>query len=195
MSVNYVSPDGSYMTGCFVVVHGRQCSKDARETFGGMPVCWQHQRMMMNVVVQELWWPAGREHSERITRESNTLRRDIEAAFADIDNEERLTKKAAREKRRRETSVVYFVERDTFIKIGHTSDLRKRMYALSRGGQMAEGMTVGPVNLLATLPGDCTNESWLHGKFAEHRIPGTEWFYPDPTLTDFISGLKSSVAA
>lgn len=173
----------------------RVCSRDARDTFGGMPVCWQHHRKMLEVVVQELRHPAGREHNELITRENNTLRRDVEHALRVMDNEEQLTKKAAADKRRRQTSVVYFIERDGFIKIGVTSNLRNRLHALSRGGQMPEGMTVGPVDLLATMPGNISNESWLHRKFAQHRIPRTEWFYPADELTAFISGLKASVAA
>lgn len=94
---------------------------------------------------------------------------------------------------KRKTSLVYFVERETFIKIGVTTNLRSRLQSLSRGGNMPDGMTVGPVRLLATLPGDAANEAHFHRRFREFRIPTTEWFYPAPELLAFIRGLSGFV--
>jgi len=93
-------------------------------------------------------------------------------------------------KAQRPESLVYFVERDGFVKIGMTTQLRKRLAALGRGGQMPDGMTVGPVELLATMPGGKKNETYLHSRFHDHRIEGTEWFYPAPELMQFIGSLS-----
>lgn len=109
--------------------------------------------------------------------------------------EERERNRLAKAGRDRLNSVVYFVERDTFIKIGTTVQLTRRLAALSKGGNMPEGMTVGPVRLLATLPGTDHNEHYLHRRFATWRIPRTEWFYPSDDLWSFIRGLKGFVAA
>lgn len=107
------------------------------------------------------------------------------------EGEKRVEREQAEKAEKRRRSVVYFVERESFIKIGTSADLRTRLLALARGGQMPEGMTVGPVVLLATVPGDRGNEGYLHRQFAEHRIPATEWFYPAAELIAFIAGLKS----
>lgn len=83
-------------------------------------------------------------------------------------------------------SVVYFMEREGFIKIGWTRFLDERVSAVSRGAAMPEGMTVGPVHLLGSMVGDRADEKRLHERFAEWRLDGTEWFYPAPELLEFI---------
>lgn len=77
---------------------------------------------------------------------------------------------------------IYFVARDGFVKIGYTAALDKRLASLNKGSCFAEGMTVGPVELLAHIDGERADEGRLHKRFAADRIPGTEWFYPSDEL-------------
>jgi hypothetical protein len=90
---------------------------------------------------------------------------------------------------------VYFVERENLIKIGITGNLENRLKGLSSGGSMPQGMTVGPVVLLATEPGDEAHEQRLHERFAEWRIGGTEWFWPSQPLRAYVAGLQASGSA
>lgn len=82
--------------------------------------------------------------------------------------------------------LVYFVERDGFVKIGTTRHLKSRLTALARGDCMIDGMTPGPVTLLATLPGDDLIEKRLHSRFRHLRVGG-EWFLPDNELRALIT--------
>jgi hypothetical protein len=87
-------------------------------------------------------------------------------------------------------SVVYFVERQGFVKIGTTTNLEQRLRSIGKGGQMIEGMTVGPVRLIATMPGDQRHEKLLHRQFSDLSAGG-EWFLPDTRLCDFIGRLSN----
>lgn len=90
----------------------------------------------------------------------------------------------------RQESVVYFVERDGLIKIGTTTNLRARLRSLGQGGcKMPEGMTVGPVTLLASTPGDRVDESQYHERFRKQRVGG-EWFRPNKALLRVIEDLQ-----
>ncbi len=86
--------------------------------------------------------------------------------------------------------VVYFVERDGFIKIGTTTNLSSRLGTLAREILRVEGMAQGPVTLLATLPGGRTEERNLHRRFA-HLRAGGEWFRPDDDLLAVIRALAA----
>ncbi|MFF7147483.1 GIY-YIG nuclease family protein [Streptomyces griseoaurantiacus] len=97
-------------------------------------------------------------------------------------------KQLSRRKERAEReSVVYFVRREGLIKIGVTTNLDARLRSIGKGSSMPPGMTVGPVELLATTPGDSFFEHKLHAQFSEHRIAGTEWFHPTPRLLRLIA--------
>ncbi|MFC3986449.1 GIY-YIG nuclease family protein [Streptosporangium jomthongense] len=87
-------------------------------------------------------------------------------------------------------SLVYFVGREGLIKIGTTTNLEKRLKALSKGSAMPSGMSVGPVELLATEPGDHRTEGVLHSRFASTRVGRTEWFRPSKALQSYIDDLK-----
>lgn len=87
-------------------------------------------------------------------------------------------------------SLVYFVERDGFVKIGTTTNLARRLRDLARGGAiMPQGMTIGPMTVLATMPGTRRNEAFLHQRFAHLRLEG-EWFLLEDEIRDFIAGLS-----
>ena len=90
----------------------------------------------------------------------------------------------------RHASVVYFVEREGFIKIGTTRNLRARLPSLAQGScKMPAGVTAGPVTLLATTPGDRETESSYHDRFRRQRVAG-EWFRPNKALLRLIDDLK-----
>lgn len=78
--------------------------------------------------------------------------------------------------------VVYYVERDGFIKIGTTTNIAKRLAGLSRGGDLRpDGATIGPVTLLVTHGGGRVAEQIQHQRFQADRIAG-EWFRKSPEL-------------
>lgn len=77
--------------------------------------------------------------------------------------------------------IVYFVERNGFIKIGMTADLKNRLLGLRAEDRRAPAAGAGPVRVLACMPGGRNEEKRLHQKFAHLRIGG-EWFRPDPSL-------------
>ena len=91
-------------------------------------------------------------------------------------------------------SVVYFARRDGFIKIGTTQILRDRLRQISKGSGMIPGMTIGPVELLAVVPGDRYEEKRLHQRFAHLRVGG-EWFLPDDELMGFITEAQALTPA
>lgn len=141
-------------------------------------LCWQHQHAFLDALHGAVRCPEDH-HDEAIQSTA-------QAALAEIAHDERSKRSAAR----RAATLVYFVERDGFVKIGYSSDLKTRLRKLNRGDCFVEGMTVGPVKLLATIEsaGEET-ESWLHQRFDHLRIGG-EWFHCDEELRSFISGLK-----
>lgn len=106
--------------------------------------------------------------------------------------DERQVKREAfeRAKELRESSVVYFIEREGLIKIGVTRNIDARVKSISKGSSMPDGMTVGPVQLLATTSGDRRDEQKYHTRFRKQRIPKTEWFRPNKALRRLIEDLQ-----
>jgi hypothetical protein len=134
---------------------------------------------------------AYREIFARACVDAGILARFLRDEDRDVAREQELADKVpiARARRSRSTdvkpSVVYFMRRDGLIKIGVTTDVVKRAKAISKGSSMATGMTIGPVEVLATTPGDGAFESRLHRQFAASRVDG-EWFRPTPRLLRLI---------
>lgn len=131
-------------------------------------------------------------HAQRLD-EWLVRRREWENAEREKEWAATLQRRASEEAEAVARSVVYFVERDTFIKIGTTTRLIERIRALGspdRATARPDGMSVGPVRLLATCPGTRVNERYFHDRFANDRFPGTEWFYPADELLALIRGLK-----
>lgn len=172
------------MTACnWPVSDGRRCRRGGSPFFSALVLCRQHQ----GVFIEDLR-SAVQEPEDRY---DEWLRDTAHEALATVAHAERAQREAAR----RAASLVYFVQRDGFVKIGYSSDLKQRMQQISTGSSLIEGMTVGPVDLLATIEdaGEET-ERWLHQRFGHLRIGG-EWFLPDDDLRSFISGLKGCRAA
>lgn len=73
--------------------------------------------------------------------------------------------------------LVYFIRHGDRVKIGTTTDLRKRVVGLS--------LRVDNVALI--LPGDAEVEHAYHRRFDALRVGDTEWFTDEPPLSDFIA--------
>ena len=77
-------------------------------------------------------------------------------------------------------TVVYFIQEgsDGPIKIGYTSNLKKRLESMQVGNSKE-------LNVLGTYSGGRKEESYLHSLFAIAQIRG-EWYYPIHELLKFI---------
>lgn len=181
---------GQQCTG--VQVPGWRCTRTATES----GLCWQHMASSQEIIAAVKGMIRGGSLIEFLVEAGDDeLRLELaDRLHRQLVGPERAKRGAEREERMRAASVVYFVEREGFIKIGTTSQLEKRLKALSKGSCFPEGMTVGPVQLLAAIPGDARNERHFHDTFYSHRIQGTEWFYGAPEIRKFIGRLKNRVA-
>lgn len=79
---------------------------------------------------------------------------------------------------------VYFVRKGEAVKIGWSSNAKRRMYSIQ------------PDAILHTQPGTKQDEAMLHAAFAHLLIEGRgrEWFRPEPDLMSFILRLKTDAA-
>lgn len=95
--------------------------------------------------------------------------------------------KAATARRREvaERSVVYYVRTGRYVKIGYTSDLKRRLHSLR----------LDPAAVLATEPGGRDLEAQRHAEFAEERLGRREDFAPSLRLQEHIRELQENAAA
>ncbi|MET0725375.1 MAG: GIY-YIG nuclease family protein [Leifsonia sp.] len=77
--------------------------------------------------------------------------------------------------------VVYYIRFDDRIKIGTSANPRSRIASLPHD------------EVLAFEPGGRALEQRRHAQFAEHRIPGTEWFEANAALAAHIAELRAGV--
>lgn len=75
---------------------------------------------------------------------------------------------------------IYFLSSNNLIKIGLTTNIKKRMAAIST-------MCSAPIELLGFIDGNKNTEASLHQKFANIRSHG-EWFNKTDDLINFIEG-------
>jgi hypothetical protein len=75
-------------------------------------------------------------------------------------------------------AVVYYLEQDGVLKIGHTVNLTRRMSEYPPRAK-----------LLATEPGDRDVEAVRHRQFRNHLVDGREWFRDCDELRDHIADL------
>ncbi|GGM06130.1 hypothetical protein GCM10010099_22840 [Streptomyces cinereus] len=73
---------------------------------------------------------------------------------------------------------VYFMRRERYIKIGTTTDTRRRAAELN-------------ATVLARRPGSYSDEARLHVRFADLRRHG-EWFEPGPELVALVNEIRTS---
>ena len=79
-------------------------------------------------------------------------------------------------------SVVYFIQWGDRVKIGYTSDLKKRLKSL----------TFSPDAVLLAIPGDRAAELAIHHRLAKYRFPRTEWFEMSEEVLDYIDYLRET---
>jgi len=72
--------------------------------------------------------------------------------------------------------VVYFITHGDRVKIGFTSNLKKRI----------NGLTLRPDSVLLVLTGGPDLERALHARFAADRFDDTEWFQLSPQIKRYI---------
>lgn len=73
--------------------------------------------------------------------------------------------------------IVYFIKNGNRIKIGTSTNLRKRVAALALSTR----------SIALVLHGGVTYERELHARFAAYRTPGTEWFDYARPLANFVA--------
>jgi len=76
--------------------------------------------------------------------------------------------------------IVYFIRGHERVKIGTTTNLKRRLTAMSQP----------PDVVMATIPGDRNVERQMHTRFAHLRIDRTEWFRMEPDLAAFIESIQ-----
>lgn len=133
-------------------------------------MCSNHSRMISEIV-------------NRHQREVDAIRQErIRQAmqredFQKLDEwaDRQTGRKSAVRKRKRSGPTIYYLQVVSHIKIGWTADLEKRMRDYPPNSQ-----------LLATEPGERSEEQRLHKMFAAHRTHGGEWYAPVPSILHHI---------
>ncbi len=88
----------------------------------------------------------------------------------------------------RRPGVVYFAGCKDMVKIGYTTDIKKRLSSLQTGAPFA-------ITLLATVPAASPqDEKELHRKFKKYRIAGggAEWFRLTQEIADYIAAIGAT---
>jgi hypothetical protein len=100
---------------------------------------------------------------------------DLEFAFGDFDEETGYRPLNIPD--RSHEGVVYFILNGNRVKIGTTTNLRRRVRALA----------LKPRNVIACVPGDHRRESRTHARFSRLRIGSTEWFSFEGPIVDAVN--------
>jgi hypothetical protein len=79
---------------------------------------------------------------------------------------------------------VYFIRNGNRMKIGTTTDLRRRIRTLALRAE----------NIALLFEGGQSREREFHKQFAEHRIGTTEWFACEGTLAEFVHERTALIA-
>jgi hypothetical protein len=80
--------------------------------------------------------------------------------------------------------LVYFIRNGNRMKIGTTTELKRRIRTLALRAE----------NVTLLIDGDQRRERAYHKQFAEHRIGNTEWFAYEGTLTDYVHGQTDRIS-
>lgn len=167
-------------------IHGRidtarMCGNGTNYQVGPLAICSQHFDILIAGVMD-----VARDSEDEAERMRVALR-GAEVGRRAAEREEREAELAMNGR----VPCVYFAERDGFVKIGTTINLGGRIKTLAAGGSMLPGMTVGPVTLLATIPGGLKEEQKLHRRYWHLRVdPKREWFRFEGALRRYIEGLS-----
>jgi len=80
---------------------------------------------------------------------------------------------------------IYFIRQDDVVKIGITTDVKKRLGILR-----TQGSSSSPMLLLTSFPGDRDDEAGLHRRF-DHLRSHDEWFRAEPELLELIAAFDT----
>lgn len=171
----------------FVEMASRPCGNPGTAHYGDMTFCHIHAKKFRDTIL----WQIEEAPEFRDEMIKHVARCDLEEAQLWTEHRKKIRKWPASLNR---AHCVYFAERDGFLKIGRTVDARKRMHDIGKGSCMPQGMSVGPVRLLALIYCACTGQGCVrerhyHDKFRDKRLEG-EWFLFDREMASFIGGLE-----
>ncbi len=88
---------------------------------------------------------------------------------------------------RREGYVYFFAERNSsLVKIGFSCDPQHRL------GSVKSNIGGKPLEILACYPGTRADEKAEHQRWAEYRLPRSEWFTKNRDLTNYIAAIAAA---
>lgn len=171
-------------------LHARDCGREGRHQAGPLSICTNHLGVLVDGVLD-----VAATQAAAMIADGRRTPGGIELQMIEVLADIQRMRRAARYEAEGRASCVYFVERQGYVKIGSTVNIPARMRALSSGGQMLDGMTVGPVTLLATTPGGLAEELALHKRFRRLRVDRKrEWFRYEGALRELVEGLQADAA-
>jgi len=164
----------------------RLCANNGGQQLGDRQFCHGHFRKMEGTILWQI--EADPRFRDRLI--SQVQRADMDEAQLWTEHRKQLRGWPGELAR---AHAVYFFEREGFCKIGRTANIEERAKGIARGSSLPDGMTVGPVRLLAVIycncPALCVRERFFHKKF-KHLHYQLEWFLLDAELRNFIGGLE-----
>lgn len=171
----------------FLEEQDRPCAATAHHRRGRMVFCTAHDKKFVTSVLQEL--ARDVRFRDQVIREMQA--HDTDEAELWIAHRRKIKGWSPGTGR---AHCVYFAAREGFVKIGRTANITKRIHDIGKGSCMPQGMSVGPVNLLATILCDCrergcVRERHFHERFVDKWLEG-EWFIFDAELAAFVGSLK-----
>lgn len=93
-----------------------------------------------------------------------------------------------------QASYVYFAQAEDFVKIGFSTNPRKRIATMYELTFSPFGRSRPGYRVLAIIPGTLADERTLHRRFAEYRSSdGSEWFRACAPLIQFVETLPNKV--
>lgn len=172
MAPEYRRGVGHYRCGCGARIHAAIAQPDKR-------VCWFNECNILASTAEPIrLCPEHEELTARLIAHvdaKNVMKGWIEARTLNGDDRPRPLGSYAPESSFTQPWV-YFMRRETLIKIGTTYNLKDRAAVLN-------------ATVLAKTPGSYSEEARMHKRFASLRRHG-EWFEPGPELLDFINELR-----
>lgn len=133
-------------------------------------LCWHHAGLVADAVLEERLLTADFMHHE-VTHEKF----DAERRADDRERRETARTEAASQLRGDRPGFVYYLQVGDRIKVGYSTDVRKRMRAYPPGSK-----------LLAVEPGSLELEAQRHRELVGSLLDGREWFRPDSVVLEHI---------
>lgn len=136
------------------------------------PICMRHALRLF------------RHMGQRLREYENNMPKMLQVIADQIDeNRARDAKRAASKKTIVHDPVVYYVLVGSLMKIGTSTNLRRRLLAYPPNRR-----------LLATEPGGRSVESRRHAEFADLLDSGREWFRFEGTLVEWVQSIRAKAA-